>query len=103
MDTKNTILLSYENIFVLLYHSEMKERSGLFTYNQTLLYNTVAEIDKNAASIIVFYLNQGIFDVVSIGDMSISFEIEKVKEEYKSKNLFIINEKKVVYRQINNN
>lgn len=86
--TKNGIVITDEKsgIMAILYNTGNLSRK-LALYNISLLYKTISEIDKDAASRIVVNINQGIFD-----------EYDKDIRKYKnSKILFIFNQNEVLY------
>ncbi len=91
--TKNGIVITDEKsgIMAILYNTgNLSRKLGL--YNTSLLYKTISEIDKDAASRIVVNLNQGIFD---------EFDKDNIGKYKNSKILFIFNQNEVLYNSNN--
>lgn len=87
--TKNGIVITDEKsgIMAILYNTGNLSRK-LALYNISLLYKTISEIDKDAASRIVVNINQGIFD---------EYDKDNIRKYKNSKILFIFNQNEVLY------
>jgi hypothetical protein len=91
--TKNGIVITDEKsgTMAILYNTGNQSRK-LGLYNTSLLYKTISEIDKDAASRMVVNINQGIFD---------EFDIESIDKYKNSKTLLILNQNEVLYNSNN--
>jgi hypothetical protein len=91
--TKNGIVITDEKsgIMAILYNTGNQSRK-LGLYNTSLLYKTISEIDKDAASRIVVNINQGVFD---------EFDKDNIGKYKNSKTLLILNQNEVLYNSNN--
>ena len=91
--TKNGIVITDEKsgIMAILYNTVNQSRK-LGLYNTSLLYKTISEIDKDAASRIVVNINQGVFD---------EFDKDNIGKYKNSKTLLILNQNEVLYNSNN--
>jgi len=95
INKKNGIVINDENshIIAILYNTGNLSRK-LSLYNISLIYKTISEIDKDAASRMVVNINQGIFD---------EFDKDNIGKYKNSKMLFIFNQNEVLYNSNNPN